>query len=69
MADESDALARLVHDLRNPLAIVDGFAGLLARDDGSLDPEKRADFARRIVDAAAEMRALLDASRSAPPPS
>ena len=53
-------LRELVHDLRSPLAIIDGFSALLERDDGSLDPEKRADFARRIRAAAADMRELLD---------
>ena len=61
MADEPDPLRKLVHDLRSPLAIVDGFAGLLGRDD--LAPEKRRDYAARIAEAAAEMRALLDATR------
>ena len=60
MADEPDPLRRLVHDLRSPLAIVDGFAGLLARPD--LPDEKRADYVERISAAAAEMRALLDAA-------
>jgi signal transduction histidine kinase len=59
--DEADPLRKLVHDLRSPLAIVDGFAGLLSRDD--LPAEKRADYAARIAEAAAEMRALLDATR------
>ena len=59
MVDEPDPVRRLIHDLRSPLAVVDGFAGLLARDD--LSDEKRADYAARIAEAAAEMRALLDA--------
>jgi signal transduction histidine kinase len=60
MADEPDPLRRLVHDLRSPLAIVDGFAALLARPD--LPDDKRADYVERISVAAAEMRALLDAA-------
>ena len=60
MADRGD-LARLLHDLRSPLAIVDGFSALLERDTGELTPEQRADYARRIRRAAAEMRAMLDA--------
>jgi len=58
-----DPLGRIVHDLRSPLAVVDGFAGLLARED--LEPAKRIDYARRIADAAAEMRALLDDAQAA----
>jgi signal transduction histidine kinase len=60
---------RLIHDLRNPLAIIDGFSALLARDDGTLTAEQRADYARRIRAAAAEMRGLLDAhGRATAPP-
>ena len=66
MADASDAGARqLVHDLRSPLMVVDGFAALLARDDGSLTAEERADYATRIRTAAAEMRALIDRAAAA----
>ena len=50
----------LVHDLRSPLMVIDGFASLLAADDGSLTDEQRADYAARIRAAAAEMRALID---------
>jgi K+-sensing histidine kinase KdpD len=60
-------LRRLIHDLRSPLAIVDGFAALLARDDGSLTAEQRADYAARIRNAATEMRALIDGRATAPP--
>jgi light-regulated signal transduction histidine kinase (bacteriophytochrome) len=53
-------LRQLVHDLRSPVAIVDGFSALLERDQGDLTAEQRADFIRRIRAAAAEMRSLLD---------
>ena len=52
---------RLVHDLRTPLTIVEGFAHLLERDADSLAPEQSAEYALRIKAAAAEMRAMLDA--------
>ena len=55
-------LAALVHDLRGPLAVVEGFATLLARDDGALTPEQRGDYARRVAAGAAELRARLDAA-------
>ncbi len=58
-----DPLAKLVHDLRSPLMVAEGFAQLLARDEGSLTPEQRADFAKRIESAMADMRAVLDAVR------
>ena len=63
MPDEPDPLPKLVHDLRSPLTIAEGFAQLLARDEGSLSPEQRADFANRIAGAMADMRAILDAAR------
>ena len=61
MAEGPDPLAKLVHDLRSPLMVAEGFAQLLARDDGSLTPEQRADYANRIAEAMADLRALLDA--------
>ena len=61
MAEPGDAGSRqLVHDLRSPLMVIDGFAALLARDDGSLTAEQRADYAARIRAAATEMRTLID---------
>ena len=66
MAEPSGAGTRqLVHDLRSPLAIIDGFSALLARDDGSLTAEQRADYAQRIRTAAAEMRAIIDRAADA----
>jgi signal transduction histidine kinase len=63
MADQPDPLAKLIHDLRSPLMVAEGFAQLLARDDGKLTAEQRADFAGRVESAMADMRALLDAAR------
>ena len=61
MGDPSNAGARqLIHDLRGPLTIIDGFATLLARDEGALSPDQRTDYAERIRAAAADMRALID---------
>jgi signal transduction histidine kinase len=62
--DEPDQLAKLIHDLRSPLTIAEGFAQLLARDDGGLSAEQRADFANRIAGAMADMRAILDSART-----
>jgi len=58
-------VAALVHELRSPLVVVEGFAGVLAGDDGRLTQEQRADFARRIASAAAELRERLDAEAAA----
>ena len=61
--DPDARLSKLVHDLRSPLMVAEGFAQLLARDEGKLTAEQRAEFAARIEAAAADMRALLDAVR------
>jgi K+-sensing histidine kinase KdpD len=53
----------LVHDLRTPLTLVEGFAELLARRGDELTPAERVEHLERIVAAAREMRALLDAAR------
>ena len=58
MPDE--ALSRLVHDLRSPLMIVEGFAQLLERDDATLDAERRGEYVHRIREAAADMREIVD---------
>ena len=63
-ADAGD-VRQLVHDLRSPLMIIDGFASLLARDDGALTDEQRADYAARIRTAADEMRRLIDGAAAA----
>ena len=62
-ADPDARLAKLVHDLRSPLMVAEGFAQLLARDEGKLTAEQRADFAGRIQGAMADMRRLLDTAR------
>ncbi len=57
MSDEE--LRTLRHDLRSPLVVIGGFAGLLA-SDRAIDPEQRRDYAERIQRAAAELQVLLD---------
>ena len=52
---------RLRHDLRTPLTIVAGFAEVLA-GDRALSEHDRRDYATRIVDAAREIRELIDAA-------
>jgi K+-sensing histidine kinase KdpD len=64
---ERDGLERLVHDLRSPLAIVEGFARLLADDDGRLTATQRAEYARRIHAAALELRRIVDGAGATPP--
>jgi signal transduction histidine kinase len=58
MAD--DELLTLVHDLRTPLTIVEGFSELLARRGADLDPAQREEYVQRIAAAARELRELLD---------
>ena len=55
-----DELARLVHDLRTPLAIVAGFAELLDRRGAQLSAEQRDEYLTRIRESAARMGELLD---------
>jgi signal transduction histidine kinase len=52
-------LRRLRHDVRTPLTVVTGFAEVLAAEKPISDADRR-EYARRIQDAAAELRALLD---------
>jgi len=64
MAAEGEAQLRpLVHALRTPLTIVEGFADALARRGDLMTAEERAEYIERIGDAAREMRDLLDAVR------
>jgi signal transduction histidine kinase len=54
-------IGRLRHDLRTPLTIIAGFAELLAGEH-PIGEEQRREFARRIVNAAEDMRELLAAT-------
>ncbi|MBI5105394.1 MAG: hypothetical protein HZB46_10530 [Solirubrobacterales bacterium] len=62
-ADPEERLTKLVHDLRTPLTIVQGFAELLERGAGALDDERRQEYLVRVANAAREMKDLLDAER------
>jgi signal transduction histidine kinase len=62
-SDPDERLARLVHDLRTPLTIVQGFAELLDRGAAALDDERRAEYLGRIAAAGREMKEILDAER------
>ena len=55
-----DELRTLVHDLRTPLTLVQGFSDLLVRRAEELPAPERDEYARRIADAAREMGELLD---------
>jgi signal transduction histidine kinase len=61
-ADAEERLRTLVHALRTPLTIVEGFADALARRGEEMSREERAEYLERIGDAAREMRELLDGS-------
>jgi signal transduction histidine kinase len=56
---DPEARRRIRHDLRTPLTIVAGFAEVLAADRPMSDDDRR-DFAARIVNAAGEIRDLID---------
>jgi signal transduction histidine kinase len=57
---------RLRHDVRTPLTIVTGFAEVLSGDRPISDADRR-DYARRILEAGQEIRAMLDAVLEDPP--
>jgi signal transduction histidine kinase len=56
---DGEELSRLRHDLRSPLTIVIGFAELMAADRPISD-EQRRDYSERMLNAAVEMRELID---------
>jgi K+-sensing histidine kinase KdpD len=56
-------LGALVHALRTPLTIVEGFADALAHRGDEMSDEERAEYLERIGEAAREMRELLDGAR------
>jgi signal transduction histidine kinase len=62
-AEPNERLSRLVHDLRTPLTIVQGFAELLERGASTLDDERRAEYLGRITQAGREMKQILDDER------
>jgi signal transduction histidine kinase len=55
-----DERRRLRHDIRTPLTIVTGFAEVLAGEKLVSEDDRR-DYARRILEAGHEIRAMLDA--------
>jgi K+-sensing histidine kinase KdpD len=62
-ADADAQLRTLVHALRTPLTIVEGFANALATRGDAMSEEDRTEYVERIGDAAREMRELLDGVR------
>lgn len=58
---DAAGIARLRHDVRTPLAVILGFADVLALK-ADLSEEERRDYATRIIAAANEIRDLLDAA-------
>jgi signal transduction histidine kinase len=56
---DAETRRRIRHDVRTPLTIVAGFAEVLAADRVISDADRR-EFANRIVDAAGEIRRLID---------
>jgi signal transduction histidine kinase len=62
-AEADEQLRTLVHALRTPLTIVEGFADALVRRGEDMPAGERAEYVERIGDAAREMRDLLDGVR------
>ena len=52
----------LIHDLRTPLTVVEGFAKLLERGSGQLSDEEQAEYVERILEGTAQLRSILDAA-------
>jgi signal transduction histidine kinase len=57
-----DGPSRLRHDLRTPLTVVIGFAEIMASERPISDAERR-DYAERVLNAALEIRELIDSVR------
>ena len=57
-----DGLGRLRHDLRTPLTVVIGFAEILS-GSRPLSDEDRRDYAERVLNAAIEIREMIDAAK------
>ena len=57
---DDDELRKLVHDLRTPLTVVEGFARMLERGEGKLSAEEKAEFLGRILEASKRMSEILD---------
>ena len=60
---DDEELRKLVHDLRTPLTVVEGFARMLERGEGRLSAEDREEFLSRIIEAARQMSEILDGVR------
>ena len=60
---DDERVRSLVHDLRTPLTIIQGFADLLERRGAALSQEERDEFLGRIGEAARDMAAILDRER------
>jgi signal transduction histidine kinase len=58
---DAETRRRLRHDVRTPLTIVAGFAEVLAADRPLSDADRR-DYAARILNAARELRELIDSA-------
>ena len=61
--DAEERLVKLVHDLRTPLTVINGFAELLERQRDRISDEQRDEYITRIGAAARELGAILDAER------
>jgi len=53
-------LHKIVHDLRSPLTVIQGFAKMLERGEGRLSEEDRQEFVGRILEASGQMNEMID---------
>jgi signal transduction histidine kinase len=61
--EAEERIRKLVHDLRTPATVISGFADLLERGGDSLTDDRRAEYIKRIGDAARDLRHILDDTR------
>jgi signal transduction histidine kinase len=61
--DTEERIRKLLHDLSTPATVITGFADLLERTGDTLTPERRAEYVGRIVEAARDLRHILDEQR------
>lgn len=68
LSDWDAVMAIMAHGLLTPVSVIRGFAELLQRDTGALDPEKRAIYLARIIENADYVsQTLTDMARGLPP--
>ncbi|MBN1119434.1 MAG: tetratricopeptide repeat protein [Anaerolineae bacterium] len=62
LVEELDAFAHMVaHDLKYPLSMITGYAGLLLEDHPTMPEDELHEMLQRVIDGALEMSTIIDA--------